>query len=110
MSFGKTIILIDDDRLIHMMWQLHFKDTQKSLHCFFSIDEFLEFAQNFSLNTQIFIDCNLANGVKGEIESEKIANLGFTEIHITTSADRTDVKSTPWVKSIQPKRVDNFKF
>ncbi|MAZ47635.1 MAG: hypothetical protein CME65_03680 [Halobacteriovoraceae bacterium] len=108
MEFAPEIVLIDDDKIIHKMWKLHFSDSPSKLTCFSSVQEFLQKAENFPPTTQVFIDCHLGDGLRGEIESEKIYNRGFSEIHITTSANPNEIQSKSWIRSIQPKRIDQF--
>ena len=65
----KIRVLIDDDSLVHMTWELLAKKQGIELHTYFSIEEFLKQCQNYDKSTEIYIDSNLSDGVKGEIES-----------------------------------------
>ena len=60
---SKRIILIDDDKLIHLGWKFHFKEKENELLCFFSVEDCLMHMQNLSThNTLVFIDSDLGNG------------------------------------------------
>ncbi len=100
----KKYVFIDDDYLIHMSWQMDAKKNNIKIDCYFSIDEFLENQLKYNRSTPIFIDSNLKNGIKGEIESEKIALLGFQNIYLATGYSPEDLDKPEWIKKIVGKR------
>ena len=75
------IVLIDDDRLMIINWTHHCKKNNLPFTGFKSINEFLAVSENFDKQTRIYIDSNLVDGIKGEIESEKIFALGFLNLY-----------------------------
>jgi hypothetical protein len=75
------------------------------LDCFYTIVEFIKVATDYVKNTKIFIDSNLADGIKGEIESEKIADLGFSELYLATGYSASDIDKPSWIKEIVGKRA-----
>lgn len=88
-------ILIDDDSLIHTTWNLHAKNNNIKLRSFYTINQFLEVARLFDNNTKIFLDSNLGNSIKGEIEGKKIFDLGFKNIYIQSGLE---LKNLPtWI-------------
>jgi len=98
-------VLIDDDNLIHMSWQLEAKKNNIELHTYKTIDEFLEKSTEYQKTSKIYIDSNLENDIKGEVESEKIANLGFTELYLATGYAPEDIDKPEWIKEIVGKRA-----
>ena len=98
------IILIDDDELIQTSWILAANKNSKNLKCFFSIDEFLENAELYSKDVVIFIDSNLANGKRGEIESEKLYQNGFKNLYLATGYNAEDIKKPEWIKKVFGKK------
>jgi len=77
-------VLIDDDPLMHMTWRITAKKVGKSLRSFATAAEFLTAAETIDRRTPIYIDAELGNGVKGEVESVKIHEMGFGEIYLAT--------------------------
>ena len=102
---NKKVILIDDDEIIHMSWQMEAKAKNIDLECFSSIEAFLESSKFYSKDTRIYIDSNLKNDVKGEVESEKIFNEGFTELYIATGYSASDIDKPAWIKEVVGKRA-----
>ena len=93
-------ILVDDDDLIHSVWNMDAKEKNKKFLGFYRPIDFIERADEFDLNSKIFVDSNLGNGVKGEEVSKQIYNLGFKNIYICTGYQASEFPEMPWVKDI----------
>lgn len=100
----RDYVLIDDDELVRKVWSMEASKVGKNLTCFNCIEGFLESKDKFSKDTIIFVDSNLENGVKGEIESEKILNNGFENIHLATGMSPDEINKPAWIKSIIGKK------
>ena len=103
---SKSYILIDDDYLMHMSWKLEADQRGIDFHVFSSVADFLAEESKFSKDSVIYVDSNLADGLKGEVESEKIADLGFTEIYLATGYSAKDIVKPSWIKDIVGKRPE----
>ena len=101
----KVSILIDDDSLIQMSWKMAASKAGEKLKCFSSLDEFIKIENELSKSSTIYIDSNLGHGVKGEVEAEKIYNLGFENIHLATGYSSSDFDEYTWIKSVVGKRA-----
>ena len=77
-------VLIDDDELIHMTWQMMAKEKNKSVILFKTEAEFLAVASAFDKTTPLYIDVNLANGVSGIDVAKRIHALGFSKLYLAT--------------------------
>lgn len=77
-------VLIDNDRLVRATWKAAAVRTGKNLRDFGSIDEFFAVAQAIERSTPVYVDADLGGEVKGDRESLKIHDLGFTEIYLAT--------------------------
>ncbi len=75
---------------------------------FQSIDGFLASSSRFDTETQIFIDSSLCNGLKGEIESEKIFSLGFSNLYLATGYEKGTINKPQWIKEIFSKSPSNI--
>lgn len=77
-------VLIDDDQLIHDMWEYIAIKCNKKLYKFKTPEQFFLECSELPVETPIYIDSNLANGIKGEIVAEKIYlnGISFTSGHI----------------------------
>ena len=56
--------------------------------------------QKYDKTTTIFIDSNLSEGIKGEIESERIKNLGFDDLFLATGFSKDQVNKPTWIKEV----------
>lgn len=99
----KEIVLIDDDELVHMSWTMSLSKEGVRTETFFSINSFLEVTSKYPFETPIYIDSNLGPNLRGEILSEKIANLGFTELYIATGYDPETIERPNWIKEVRGK-------
>jgi signal transduction histidine kinase len=104
----QSIVLIDDDRLIIWNWKTYCQKKGLSFTGFSSVDQFLAESTQYSSKTLIFIDSNLGGDVKGEIESEKIFNLGFSNIYLATGYDKHYFEKPLWIKDIFSKSPENI--
>jgi signal transduction histidine kinase/FixJ family two-component response regulator len=103
-----AIILVDDDRLIHLNWNSYCKTNGLHFHGFYSIQEFLARSSSFDKASRIFIDSNLGDGIKGEIESEKIFILGFVNLYLATGYEKDSIQKPSWIKEIYSKSPESI--
>lgn len=101
----KSHILIDDDDLIHMSWKYEAKKCEVELDCYNTVEEFLAKSECYSKDSIIYVDSNLANDIKGEVESEKIHKAGFSNIYLSTGYAPSDLEKPSWIKEIVGKRA-----
>ncbi len=77
-------ILIDDDELIRMSWELMASRKGDILKAYSSIEDFLKEKEIYNSEVKIYVDSSLGNGVKGEEESKKIFDAGFKNIYLAS--------------------------
>ena len=104
-SSSLPVVFIDDDKLIQMSWKMAAEKAGREIVTYSSVDDFLTNAEQFSKDTLIYIDSDLGHGIRGEIESEKIFNLGFAEIRLATGFSPGDIDKPLWIKEIVGKRA-----
>jgi len=103
----KSIILIDNDKFIHINWSIYCKKYALTFLGFKSVESFLATASTINKNSHIFIDSNLGNEIKGEIESEKIYQHGFKNLYLATGYEKESFVKPSWIKEIFSKSPDN---
>lgn len=97
------IILIDDEELTQISWNIYFENRPVQFTSFYSVDEFLQKASDFNTQTtMIYIDSNLGE-LRGEVESEKIFNLGFKNLYMETGSPKGAIQKPSWILKIHPK-------
>lgn len=77
-------VLIDDDPLTRMTWKMTAARLGKKLRSFESVAEFLKESDAIDRATPVYVDSELGNGAKGEVESLPIHGLGFGEVYLAT--------------------------
>lgn len=92
------VVLIDDDDLVFMTWKFIADKENINLSYFKTIDSFLRESDYFSFDSLLFIDSNLQDGIKGEVESRKIYNKGFTRLYISTGD--ASIEKPDWIINI----------
>lgn len=98
-------VLIDDDKLIHLGWVHKAGKTGVELRCFYSVEEFLAVYKEFDLDTNIYIDSDLKQGKKGEIEVQRLYQLGFRNLYLVTGYNDLNKDDFPWLKNILSKNA-----
>ena len=106
-SNDKKVVLIDDDELIQIGWRRSGKKMGYDVQTFTTIEDFLKSSTQFKKETPIFIDSNLGNGIRGEIESEKIHKLGFEKLYLATGYQKSEIKVPDWILEVFSKNVEN---
>lgn len=96
----KKKILIDDDILIQLGWQLKAEKENYEIDCYFNVYEFVASSSKYPLNTEIYIDSNLGQEAPGEIQAKKIFELGFQNIYLNTAYEDIQINDFPWIKKI----------
>lgn len=93
-------ILIDDDSLVELAWNMVAKEKNKKLLYFSNPDDFFRGSEKFHFESPIYVDSNLGHGVKGEDVSRRISEMGFQNVNICTGYQATDFPQMTWVRSI----------
>jgi anti-sigma regulatory factor (Ser/Thr protein kinase) len=97
------IVLIDDDKFIRINWARHFKARGITFNSFSTINDFIENQKLISKDFYIYVDSCLSDGSKGEVESQKIYELGFKNIFLSTGYEKSTINKPSWIKDIIPK-------
>ena len=99
---GKKIdaILIDDDDLVRTMWKLEAKSKNKKIITYTSANEFFKDSDQYHIDTQIYVDSNLGDGIKGQDVSKEIHQKGFKHIYLATGYNKSEFPEMPWIKDV----------
>ncbi|MEQ1666122.1 MAG: ATP-binding protein, partial [Bdellovibrionales bacterium] len=93
-------ILIDDDELIHMSWQLAAHEYNKKFLGFKTSQEFMKIQKNIELDSAIYIDSNLGGDVRGELVAKQLFDLGFHELYLATGSSPESFEPMYFIKDI----------
>jgi signal transduction histidine kinase/CheY-like chemotaxis protein len=105
-SFPQLVILIDDDKLIRYNWTVFCEKKSIPFRAFNSIEAFVTEASSIPKEARIYVDSNLGDDIKGEIESERIFNLGFKNINLATGYGKEFINKPDWIIEVYSKNPD----
>lgn len=77
------LVLIDDDPMIHEMWQLKAEEENKRIKTFYNEEEFRK--SHIAASTALYIDLNLSEKAEGLEVAKRLHAAGFTSIYLTSS-------------------------
>ena len=101
-------VLIDDDELVHMVWNSSSVNLNKSLVSYYSVSEFLNAEKNIDRRSNIFLDVSFTNGENGIDLSHQIHNLGFKQISLVTGYDAESLTVPQFINSILGKEPPEY--
>lgn len=97
---NNTIVFIDDDPTMRMVWTLAAEDANKLIHTFASPEEFNKKLSDFDKNSVIYIDPELYGTLRGEEYAKILYQKGFTYLYLATGYPKETFSNMPWIKSI----------
>jgi signal transduction histidine kinase len=93
-------VLLDDDSLITMTWQMAAKESGKTLLCFSTPEEFYLNASKIHPESPLYIDVNLGDGIRGEEVAVKASCLGFKNIYLATGYEASAITPPACVRKV----------
>ncbi len=96
-------ILIDDDPLVHMMWNMRARDKNMKLKAYTSAQEFMNEYENINKAVPLYVDSHLSDTLKGEDIAKNFYETGFKEIYLCTGYMKDDFPTMSWIKDILSK-------
>lgn len=96
----KFAVLLDDDALTHMTWELAAQEHGIDLKAFTNPDEFRHNLGDFPKDVPLYIDSDLGENIKGESIAEELKTKGFTNICLATAHPPEKFAHLPWLKVI----------
>jgi hypothetical protein len=100
---GSDALLLDDDPLTRMTWELAAKSKGINLVAFSNPKEFLAAVEGIRKDTSIYLDCELADGVRGEAIAKDLYAQGFTNLTLATGHSPETLPPMPWIRQVMGK-------
>lgn len=97
------IALIDDDKYIRHSWIGLAEKYSFEIKAFSDFNGFLSEQDKLDRNTEVFVDSNLGNNIRGEDIISDIKNLGFRIVNIQTGYNESEVKFVEGLNNIVTK-------
>jgi hypothetical protein len=97
-------VLLDDDALIRLGWEVAAREACVSLFSFATPEELLGAVEKIPKNSIFYIDAILANGERGEDVAKELFDRGFREIYLATNLSFDSSRNLSWIKGTQGKQ------
>ena len=94
----KEVVLIDDDELVLMNWQISAKKKGIKLIKYKNSKDFYKDIDKIDKETPIYIDSELEEGIKGEEIAKDLREKGFKKIILETGYSPERFKDISWLK------------
>lgn len=99
------LILLDNDTMITAAWRLKALIANKKIAIFNCWNDLLRVVSFYNINTPFYIDYELQDGLKGEVCAQKLYELGYREIYLTTGHPPEYFSEMPWIKKVLGKET-----
>ncbi|MFZ4402869.1 MAG: sensor histidine kinase [Pseudobdellovibrionaceae bacterium] len=98
-------VLVDDDPLVEMIWQMAAEQQNKKMIYFKSADDFLKMSSEIDKRSNIYVDANLGldrqgQPIRGEEVCLKLHHLGFVNLYLATGYEAESFTHVPYIKGI----------
>lgn len=97
-SAHKSVVLLDDDQLVHMNWKMAARAAGAEIKTFKTGEELKAAAEILPKDAPVYIDAELGDGVRGEEVAEWLRERGFKDISMATGHAPDKFAGLPWLK------------
>ena len=97
---GPDAVLLDDDALVQMTWNVAAKSQGRNLLAFRDPKEFLAAVEHLPKDTPIYLDSHLAKGLRGEDIARDLHAKGFSNLFLATGHSPESLPPLPWIKKV----------
>ncbi len=99
-SSSLPCVLIDDEELTHVGWQLVADRTGRTLLSFRSADAAALALKTLPREVEIYIDSNLGAGARGEWIAKDFYEQGYRELYLCSGYSPKKFEAMPWLKGV----------
>ncbi|MFC1523027.1 hypothetical protein ACFL6Y_11520 [Elusimicrobiota bacterium] len=98
----KLAVLIDDDPLVHMVWNMAAQEKGVDLKAFKEPKDFMKLLEKDGPDRSIpiYLDSELGEGIKGEDVAKELHDKGFTNLYLETGHSPESFAHATWIKQV----------
>lgn len=93
-------ILLDDDPLVRMTWEIAARIKGIPFCTFDRPAAFLEAVKNYPKDMQIYLDSHLGGNTKGEDIAKTLYKEGYCRLFLATGYIKEDLPPMPWIREV----------
>jgi signal transduction histidine kinase len=101
-------VLFDDDILIGSAWKIAAEQAGKKILWFTEYLNFQAALVQLKKSTSIYVDCELGNGIKGEIVARDLIARGFKSVWLATGYSADDIDAPEGLMGVVGKEPPKF--
>ncbi|MBP9681816.1 MAG: HAMP domain-containing histidine kinase [Bacteriovorax sp.] len=94
------IILIDDDALVRMTWEMKAKQKGKTILVFESSTELWKKVSELDHENVFYIDVHLSENESGVDLSKELFKMGFKNLYLATGYESDNFQHVDWIKGV----------
>jgi signal transduction histidine kinase len=94
------IILLDDDQLVRMTWEIKAKQKGKSILSLASTSELWAIVGELDKENVFYIDVHLSKSENGEQVTKELFKLGYLNLYLATGYDSDQFPHVTWIKGV----------
>lgn len=95
--------LLDNDELVCLTWTTRAQRKNIKLEYSLEPNDFWEKIKEATQDSNFYIDSDLGGELKGEVIAQKLYNLGFKNIYLTTGYAKENFNHMPFIKTVMSK-------
>lgn len=101
---ASDLILIDNEEMIRLTWEINAENAGKTCQTFASMEEFLTIVDMVPRSTPLFVDSDLGDGKRGQEFAPLLRELGFKRIVLATAFVDLHGTTIPFIDEVVGKR------
>lgn len=86
--------------MMRTTWVYAAEEAGQHISTYATFEEFISEIHEFDKDTNIYIDSDLGNIIKGEVCAKDLFDKGFKEIYLATAYSKDQFGLIPWIKTI----------
>lgn len=97
----RTVVLLDDDEMMHTLWRISAERVGNRVECFFHSKDLEEKLRRYPKDIEIYLDAHLSDGdSEGVLVAKSLHERGFLNLFLTTGSRPERFKDIDWIKKV----------
>jgi signal transduction histidine kinase len=94
------IVLLDNDQLVRMTWEMRAKKSNKKILCLTSYAELKTHLKSLDRNTIFYIDVHISDNEDGVQVTKDLFDQGFANLYLATGYEPEKFAHVTWIKGV----------
>lgn len=94
------IVLIDNDPLVRMTWEMRAKKNNKKILCLASYEDLKNHLNSLAKNTIFYVDVHISDSEDGVQVTKDLFEKGYTNLYLATGYEPEKFSHVTWIKGV----------